>query len=125
MANNAVTSAKIKNGEVKAEDLDPSIEIGGGGGSTPNFNLQVTERLSTSGVVTDRTQQLTLTVQCNSDEIVTRGGFETNTVDDVVHIVKSKKQDNGWTATWTPVIDGRVLTVYAECLKVVNEGTAG
>jgi hypothetical protein len=48
LAANAVTSDKIKNGQVKAEDLDPGIQVGGGGGgSTPNFGLQVTERSNT------------------------------------------------------------------------------
>jgi hypothetical protein len=39
-------------------------------------------------------------------------------------ILESKKQDNGWTATFYTVGD-MILEVHAECLKVVQEGTAG
>jgi hypothetical protein len=38
-------------------------------------------------------------------------------------VIESKKQDNGWTIAWD-YLEGEAesITVYAECLKVVNEG---
>lgn len=122
LANNAVTSDKIRDGEVKAEDLDPSIEIGnGGGGETPSFSLEVTER---SNSITDAEGNAgfrTVSVQCNSDEVVTGGGFDATPNLIVSDIKISKKQDNGWTITsLLRDFGGTVtLTVYAECLKVV------
>jgi hypothetical protein len=121
LAPDAVTSDKIKDGEVKAEDLDPSLT----GGTAGGFEFQVTER-SNSVVLSDEfeREELTISVQCNSDEIVTGGGFGTSEPRDAAGIVISKKQDNGWSASWSghlSVSPGRVMTVYAECLKVVNE----
>jgi hypothetical protein len=134
LANNAVTSAKIKNGEVKAEDLDPSIEIGGG--SPPSFSPQVTERSNT--ITTDancpptcnsRDEFHTITVECNPDEVVTGGGLDFDTGETVYSPfptpLSSHKDGNGWSMrvyTDSLSVD---ITVYAECLKIVNEGTTG
>jgi hypothetical protein len=125
LASNAVTSDKIKNGEVKAEDLDPSIDIGGGG-ETPSFSPQVTERSNSITIGNSVPSRLWLSVQCNSDEVVTGGGFSVNPGSENTstssQVSESKKLDNGWTASWNPS-EGETLVVYAECLKIVNEGT--
>src|SRR5688500_2208770 len=71
LAPDAVTSDKIKNGEVKTEDLDPSIELGSGG-ERPDLDRQVTER-SNSITTNEREGFFTVSVQCNSDEVVTGG----------------------------------------------------
>jgi hypothetical protein len=123
LANNAVTSDKIRDGEVKAEDLDPSIELGGGEGSTPpSFSLQTTERSNSVTVAEGNEGYYTVSVQCNSDEVVTGGGFNADLENGQSNVVEtSKKQDNGWTTTWYK--ERGTITVYAECLKIVNEGT--
>jgi hypothetical protein len=122
LANNAVTSDKIASGEVKAEDLDPSIELGGNGGGTPNFSLQVTERSNTVQFGIDDNGPYTVSVQCNSDEVVTGGGFNADVIGSGVgtneHLYESKKQDNGWSVSWHGA-QGYDLTAYAECMKVV------
>jgi hypothetical protein len=112
-----VTSDKIKDGEVKQEDLDPSIELGGG------FSLQVTER-SNMVVTTETTQDYNIDAQCNSDEVVTGGGFSEDFAGDI-NIFKSKKQDNGWAITFRTLGDENRVSVHAECLKIVNTGTTG
>jgi hypothetical protein len=126
LAPNAVTSDKIKDGEVKEQGLDPSIQLGGGG-SSPGFSLQVTERTNTVHKTNDATEgYFTATVQCNSDEVVTGGGYGAFDPKDhqklLISPTEFKKQDNGWTATW--FVPGILadLEVHAECLKVVNNG---
>jgi hypothetical protein len=54
---------------------------------------------------------------------VTGGGFATDSQSQMSKVIESKKQDNGWTITWD-YLEGEAesITVYAECLKVVNEG---
>lgn len=130
LATDAVTSDKIKNGEVKAEDLDPNIEMGGG--NMPSFVPQVTERSNTVTIdgncpptCTSDDQLRTITIQCNSDEVVTGGGFDFDPrggggTGIFPAVFSSHKDGNGWTALiytgdWS--ID---ITVYAECLKVVQ-----
>jgi hypothetical protein len=103
--------------------LDPSIEIDGGGGS--GFSLQVTERSSTTHFP-EGLAHTSGSVQCNSDEVVTGGGYAIiegyGTLPEV-----SKKQDNGWFVRFANGAPPEItLTVYAECLKIVNEeGTTG
>ena len=127
LAPDAVTSDKIKNGEVKAEDLDPSIELGGGAGG---FSLQVTER-SNRVQVPIFSGLLSINVQCNSDEVVTGGGYSTLPLGQTqftTYPEESRKQDNGWTVTWHSQPETSVqeeVEVHAECLKVVNTGTTG
>jgi hypothetical protein len=71
----------------------------------------------------DSTQ--TISVQCNSDEVVTAGGFKYEIrTDPPSYIIANNKQDNGWSATWHTNSQD-VLTVYAECLKVVSDDTTG
>jgi hypothetical protein len=134
LATNAVTSAKISDGEVKANDLDPSIIIGGG------FGLQVTERSNT--IELPRTRgEFTVTVQCNPDEVVTGGGFAASLSPQFTSptgIPKESRMDasrNGWEVHWDvagwgdgsshPQYAPAQVQVFAECLKVVNEGTTG
>ena len=101
LAANSVTSDKIQNGQVKEEDLDPSIQIGG---ATPNFQLQVTERSKSAQFLPEGSDRaVTLSVQCNSDEVVTGGGLSWNGNDEPQAIKETKKQDNGWTVTWGPL----------------------
>ena len=121
LAADAVTSDKIQNGQVKEEDLDPSIELGGESGG---FSLQVTERSSSIRVEPEGEIFQSVSVQCNPDETVTGGGFSQGERwnDGGIAVVESKRQDDGWSATWF-VNSPYVLEVYAECLKVVNEGT--
>jgi hypothetical protein len=119
----AQLQVKIRNGEVKAEDLDPSIEIIGGEG----FELQVTERSNTI-TTPEEGGTITVSVQCNSDEVVTGGGFSSDVTGSGVstadHLFESKKQDNGWSTSWhLPFAFD--ITVYAECLKVVPANAAG
>lgn len=132
LANNAVTTDKIRDGEVKANDLDPSIIIGGGGG----FELQVSERMNT--IELPRTRgEFTVSVQCNPDEVVTGGGFAASLSPEGVlpmGIAKeSRKAANGWEVHWSvggpgigasyeedPRYAPAVVQVFAECLKVVN-----
>jgi hypothetical protein len=116
LANNAVTSDKIRDGEVKAEDLDPSIELGDGGSS--DFSLQVTQRSNT--IQTPREGVFSVSVQCNSDETVTGGGFSIDTsqwVGSLMLVLESRKQDNGWYVA--SYLIGTAITAYAECLKVI------
>jgi|SRR5215211_97436 len=117
LANGAVTSDKIRNGEVKAEDLDPSIELGGSSG----FSLQVTERSNTI-TSSEEGEIITVSVQCNSDEVVTGGGYSSQATGGGIsqsdHLLESKKQDNGWSIRWVLPF-AFDITVYAECLKVV------
>lgn len=120
LAEDAVTSDKIANGEVKAEDLDPSIQLGGGG-STSDFNLQVTER--SNSIETTQLGIHPLAIQCNSDEVVTGGGFSIR--DNRADVIENKKQDNGWKVSFIHERGRVILTVHAECLKVVQEGTTG
>jgi hypothetical protein len=102
--------------------LDFSAGQAGGG----QFDLQTTERSNSKRTPEDPLD--TLSVQCNSDEVVTGGGFsqsdlQGNLLD--LAPIESKKLDNGWSLTWNAPPD-IILTVYAECLKVVNaEGTTG
>ncbi|MGH9955206.1 MAG: hypothetical protein ACREAS_10520 [Nitrososphaera sp.] len=126
LADDAVTTDKIRDGEVKEEDLDPSIELGGDGGS--DFSLQATERSNTRTLMSqDDFGFVTLSVQCNADEVVTGGGYDLSLYQSAVSLI-SKRLDNGWTMTAflpDPTTDVTVF-VYAECLKVVNEeGTPG
>jgi hypothetical protein len=66
----------------------------------------------------------TVSVQCNSDEIVTGGGFNADLENGQAHVVEtSKKQKNGWTTTWYK--EGGTITVFTECLKVVPANAAG
>jgi hypothetical protein len=119
LGTNAVTSTKIKNGEVEAEDLDPSLNIGG------QFALQATER---SKSVTfrlddcDTSGTCAVSVQCNPDETVTGGGFVINPPFDFggIDLSESKKQDNGWLLGLTLSSFPVDVEVYAECLKVVS-----
>jgi hypothetical protein len=123
LANDAVTSDKIKDGEVKEEDLDPSLRDGGG--STNNLNVQVTERSNRETLDPGNGGRFfTVSVQCNSDEVVTGGGFSEDFAGDL-NIFKSKKQDNGWAITFRTVGDENRVSVHAECLKIVNTGTTG
>jgi hypothetical protein len=130
LAPDSVTSDKIKNGEVKAEDLDPSIQLGGG--ETPGFSLQVTERSNSLtlplGVIISSPTHVS--VQCNSDEIVTGGGFGVSSPSTDLpeaYPIESKKQDNGWSVAYAQIAapSGLDLTAYAECMKIVNGGTMG
>lgn len=116
LADDAVTSDKIRDGGVQAEDLDPSIQIGG---ETPSFILQVTERSNTLTIPEDGFNPFTVGVQCNSDEVVTGGGY--NTAGRTTSPMEMRKQDNGWVTVWNDAMFGDVYTVYAECLKIVNE----
>jgi len=135
LATNAVTTDKIRDGEVKANDLDPSIIVGGG------FGLQVTERSNTVEVPRTR-GEFTVSVQCNSDEVVSGGGFAASLspegVDPSGAPKESRKYANGWILHWEtggpgigasweedPRYNPAVISAFAECLKVVNEGTAG
>ena len=79
-----MTSDKIKDGEVKAEDLDPGIKLGGG------FSLQVTERSKSFQVPDPGFAANTVSIQCHSDEVITGGGYASNKTPD-----KMEKQDNG------------------------------
>lgn len=122
LANNAVTSEKIRDGQVKAEDLDPSMVLGGG---SSGFSLQVTERSNHKTVIDDEGGVHTITVQCNTDEITSGGGFTIDTSQGVSNawtVFESKKQGNGWTATFFVV--GTDIAVYAECLRLVPANTA-
>lgn len=123
-SSNATTGGNVK---LKTNDLDFSAREGQGGGVGRGFTLQTTER-SNSLTVANENQQgdKTVSVQCNSDEFVTGGGysFEIGTAPTRFPI-ESKRLDNGWTVTWEDLGQGAVVTVYAECLKVVNGGTTG
>jgi hypothetical protein len=112
---------------VKTNGLDISVGEGQGGG----FELQVTER-SYSMIFPKPTPggPHTVSVQCNSDEIVTGGGYSASLEGPVSFEyapVITKKQDNGWSATWVNQNDGipAEVQVHAECLKVMNQGTTG
>jgi len=116
LANGAVTSDKIRNGEVKAEDLD--LTIGLGGGDSSDFSLQVTERSNSVTVAEGEAGYYTISVQCNSDKVVTGRGSNADLENGQANIVEiSKKQNNGWTTTWFK--ERGTITVYAECVKVV------
>jgi hypothetical protein len=95
---------------------------GGDGGSSNGFSLQATERSNSVTLVEgeDEPGFYTVSVQCNSDEVVTGGGFDTG-FNQQNNVVASKKQGNGWTITsFMTGFGGTItLTVYAECLKVV------
>jgi hypothetical protein len=124
----ASSSDSPRNGNVQLQTNDLDFSAGQAGGG--QFELQTTERSNTI-TATDSDRQ-TVSVQCNSDEVVTGGGFsfhftpESGAPSIPPLISESKKQDNGWSASWihsSPLVE---LTAYAECLKVVNaEGTTG
>jgi hypothetical protein len=62
---------------------------------------------------------------------VTGGGFDNAVNRDSKgiglqpQVLESKKYDNGWVVSLASGESGYIVEVYAECLKVVNEGTAG
>ncbi len=122
LAPNSVTSDKIKDGEVKAEDLDPSIQIGGGE-TSPGFSLQTTERSKTIPITDSGALPAIFSVQCNSDEVVTGGGYSSSQPIGYATYL-SKRLDNGWSVSWSDLsgIGEFSVTVYAECLKLVNNG---
>jgi hypothetical protein len=86
-----------------------------------DFSLEVTERSNSreyccTGGIFD------VSVQCNSDEVVTGGGYSSQATGGGIsqsdHLLESKKQDNGWSTRWVLPF-AFDITVYAECLKVV------
>jgi hypothetical protein len=119
----AVRSSDIVDGQVKAEDLDPSIELGGD--SSGGLSLQATERSKTVTAPESEccTRELVVSVQCNSDEVVTGGGYEIRHPTALESPYVSKRQDNGWSIITPTFSSGpTTVTVYAECLKAVNDG---
>jgi hypothetical protein len=124
IVNGQVTSSDIADGTITSTDIAPGTIPPDGG-----LSLQVTERSNSVTLIEGEDEQgfHTVSVQCNSDEVVTGGGFEATPTLAAHDIKISKKQDNGWTVTsWLTGWGGtQTLIVYAECLKVVNEGTTG
>jgi hypothetical protein len=132
LAGDAVTSDKIEDGQIQADDLDPSLRDGQGTG----FGLQVTERSNT--IELPRTRgEFTVTVQCNTDEVVTGGGYAASLSPEgtlPTGIPKESRMDasrNGWEVHWSvagldassaPQFAPAQVQVFAECLKVANEG---
>lgn len=133
LADDAVTSDKIEDGQVQAEDLDPTLRDGQG----TEFVLQVTERSNT--IELPRTRgEFTVSVACNPDEVVTGGGFAASLSPEGTSPTgipkESRKAGNGWEVHWdvagvdassAPQFAPAQVQVFAECLKVANEGTAG
>ena len=98
------------------------MDISVGEGQGEGFELQVTERSKTV-TVPEGVETITVSVQCNSDEIVTGGGFHydfSRGWSDQFSPLSSEKHDNGWSTSWR-ASGGSVIEVHAECLKVVNE----
>ena len=129
----AVRSSDIVDGQIQAEDLDPSLRDEQGTG----FVLQVTERTNT--IELPRTRgEFTVSVECNPDEVVTGGGFAASLSPEGTSPTgipkESRKAGNGWEVHWdvagvdassTPQFAPAQVQVFAECLKVANEGTTG
>jgi hypothetical protein len=113
LAEDAVTSEKIRDGEVKIDDLDPAIDIGGG--STPAFTLQVTQR-SEEIIVGGGLPNIHRTVSCNDDEQVVGGGFQTFSL---VSISRQNVESNGWEVRIQNPQSGFPHQIYAECAKIV------
>ena len=96
----------------------------------PNFNLQVTQRNISTTVPEGYLSPYYTYVECNDDEVVTGGGFqwdnnaEANNYNEPLIVRENRMvEDSYWQVVWEPPIPpGAVLIVYAECLKVVNEG---
>ncbi len=110
----------MANGEVKAEDLDPSIQIREGGGETPGFSLQVTERSNRAQVLIGG-GHYSLNVQCNSDEVVTVGGYSVsedryNQPPQNYAPAETRKQDNGWSVTLLLFVCEISATLSNTCL---------
>ena len=91
IADNAVTSPKIKDGEVKTPDLataavtKPKLD--------PNaVKLVVIERLESALI--DPNSLGDITASCNSGEVVTGGGFASSKVTD--NFIVSERAPNGW-----------------------------
>jgi hypothetical protein len=57
----------------------------------------------------------TSTAPCNSDELVTGGGYER---DQGANVVKESASGNAWAVTATPSGNG-MIQAFAECLKLV------
>jgi hypothetical protein len=104
------------------------VDLSVGEGGQGEFELQTTERSKSVPTGSEQAVLPTVSVQCNSDEVVTGGGFaqddgQGNLLDNPP--IQSKKQDNGWSVTWSQAQPNGLSTVYAECLKVVEEETTG
>jgi hypothetical protein len=121
LASNAVTAAKIADGTIQEQDIADGV-IPSSGGSTGQ--LVVTERSQTFGPV-GAPSNADISVDCNSDEIATGGGFGDFGVNDHVVLRESKAGSpagNGWHVALDLISFNsgtREVTVYAECAKIV------
>jgi hypothetical protein len=102
-----------------------------GRGGSSDFSLQVTERSNSLAVPISTSSTIhSVSVQCNSDETVIGGGFSSQPPGQLggnpfPEVIESKKQDNGWFVRWLvpstdrDSADDFIITVHAECLKIV------
>ena len=85
------------------------------GGSSPSFSLQSTERSnSITNTSPDFIRFPTVSVQCNSDEVVTGCGFAQHDPEGNLERIdpnESKKLGNGWTVTMAGAAIGSTTTV--------------
>jgi hypothetical protein len=121
-----VASDATRNGNVQLKTNDFDFSAGEGQGSGGGgFELQTTERSNSVTFSEFVPGGASVSVQCNSDETVTGGGFE-QTQQSISgqpdeQVLASKKLNNGWTVTMIK-FEG-TITVYAECAKIVPATT--
>ena len=93
LANDAVTSNKIKNGEVKAEDIADGVIPDGGGGAIQLNVHSVTSELK----VVEGNSLGVQTVDCPVGEVLTGGGFTSGT--GVRAEALAPQDENTWSVT--------------------------
>jgi hypothetical protein len=110
LADDAVTSDKIKNGEVKAEDLDPSIELGDGSGAIQlNVHRVDSDRITIPGNLNGGAR-----VDCPPGETLIGGGFD---VTPSVRVTTNYPEDeNTWFVAGQNLVSGsQRLSAFALC----------
>ena len=121
IADDAVTSPKIKNGEVNTDDLanDAVTSSKIANGAVTLEHRQVTKEFNCcpSG------SSLTIHATCADDEVVTGGGYEAAGGPGGSHVVISSGQQSDSPKDWVVTMQGGAedepSSVYAECLKIV------
>jgi hypothetical protein len=120
-------------GGLSSSELASGPGVPGGG-----FELQLTERKNSTELPRIR-GEFTVRVQCNPDEVVSGGGFAASLSPQGTSPTgipkESRMFNNGWEVHWDvagwgdgsshPQYAPAIVQVFAECLKVVNEGTTG
>ena len=121
IADDAVTSPKIKNGEVNTDDLanDAVTSSKIANGAVTLEHRQVTKEFNCCSPGSSSTIHAT----CADDEVVTGGGYEAAGGPGGSHAVIFSGQQASFPKDWVVTMQGGAedepSSVYAECLKIV------